>query len=475
LLQRLLAAVHLVFVLQGGCGLRLVSLFLRLSRLDRVLAASFGACQKRQARLEQLVNDFAGQQRQQLAAPMPPREIAVAEDETYRPGLCLVALEPVSGFLLVERHAQRRDQASWDQALREGLHGLPVTVRQVVSDQAKGLLAHARHGLGVPHSPDLFHAQHELSRAVGPALAAQTRKAQDWSAKAEGLLREALDAQQAAASKPRPPGRPVDHAAKVAEARRWLAGCQGYQARCEGRHEQWRAALRGLGEDDHPFDLASGQPAQAEQVRHQLEGRLQAAAQLAAQAKVQAKAGPALGKVRRLLPGLVAAVAFFWVRLQAALVQRYGEGAQEWVVPLVAAGYLGRVAGQVKGAARRQQVRAVAAACRERARQSCPGEPAGGWQEAERQCREWSGWFVRSSSAVEGRNGQLSLRQHGLHRLSARKLGALTALHNYWIRRGDGTTAAERFFGQKPADLFEWLLERLPEPARPAARRVKAA
>jgi hypothetical protein len=47
----------------------------------------------------------------------------------------------------------------------------------VVGDCAKGLVAHALHGLGVPHSPDLFHAQHELTTALAPALAAKTRQA----------------------------------------------------------------------------------------------------------------------------------------------------------------------------------------------------------------------------------------------------------------------------------------------------------
>jgi hypothetical protein len=79
--------------------------------------------------------------------------------------------------------------------------------------------------------------------------------------------------------------------------------------------------------------------------------------------------------------------------------------------------------------------------------------------------------FQRSNSCVEGRNGQLSLHHHGRHRLSAPKLAALTAVHNFHLRRPDGTTAAERFFGQAHASLFEQVLPRMPWPARPARRR----
>jgi hypothetical protein len=74
---------------------------------------------------------------------------------------------------------------------------------------------------------------------------------------------------------------------------------------------------------------------------------------------------------------------------------------------------------------------------------------------------------------VEGRNGRLSLHHHGQGRLSAARLKALGVVHNYLSRRADGTTAAERFFGSKPRDVFGWLLERLPELPRPAARRPK--
>ena len=82
--------------------------------------------------------------------------------------------------------------------------------------------------------------------------------------------------------------------------------------------------------------------------------------------------------------------------------------------------------------------------------------------------------FQRSSSCVEGRNGHLSLKHHALHQLSSRKLQALTVLHNYSARRADGTTAAERFYGTAPRDLFAWLLDRLSVPARPRARRRAA-
>jgi hypothetical protein len=473
--HRLTTAAHLIFCLQGPCGLRLLSLFLRLTDLGRVVASSTGACHARQTQLEHGVVTFGQQQQQHLASGMAPRDITLAEDETYHPACCLVGLDADSGFLLVEKYVAGRDQATWDAAVAEGLAGLPaVTVRQVVGDQAKGLVAHAQGGLGVPHSPDLFHAQHELSKALAPALAAKTREARRWLELAQQRLAQAQLA-AAAAGQPRGRGRPVDHAAKVQEAERWAASTARYVEVCLGRQEELRTAVRGLGEDDHPVNLTTGVPQEAACVRTHLEERLVAVAEVAVAARVQAKAEPAVKKVRRVLPGLVAAVSFFWVRAEAASLTRFGAQAWVWVQQLLCGAYLRRVAGQVKGAERRQQLRTLSARCLAAGRQAAGAEPVDGWEAVERWCREVAGWFARSSSAVEGRNGQLALQYHSLHQLPERKLKALTVVHNYWLKRSDGTTAAERFFGSKPADLFEYLVAQLPVPARPAKRRPQAA
>ena len=78
--------------------------------------------------------------------------------------------------------------------------------------------------------------------------------------------------------------------------------------------------------------------------------------------------------------------------------------------------------------------------------------------------------FQRSSSCVEGRNGYLSLRHHGLHHLSDRKLAVLTVIHNFFIRRDDNTTAAERFFEKSHRDMVENLVQKMPYPPRPGKR-----
>jgi hypothetical protein len=47
---------------------------------------------------------------------MLPKDITVTQDETFMGGLCLVAIEPVSNYILVEHTAEARDQDKHSQS-----------------------------------------------------------------------------------------------------------------------------------------------------------------------------------------------------------------------------------------------------------------------------------------------------------------------------------------------------------------------
>jgi hypothetical protein len=84
------------------------------------------------------------------------------------------------------------------------------------------------------------------------------------------------------------------------------------------------------------------------------------------------------------------------------------------------------------------------------------------------QAKRLAAVFQHSSSNVEGRNGYLSLRNHQLRGLDLpRKRECFTAIHNFFLTRPDGTTAAERFFGQKPRSMFAVVLDSVDLPPAP--------
>jgi hypothetical protein len=479
-LHRLVVAAHLVFTNVGPCGIRLVCQFLELSALDRFAASSYGAQQQVSQAMQAEISAFGAQEQLRLAQTMAPKKITVCEDETYHPEICLVAIEPVSDFILVEKYTQHRDAETWNQALEQALEGLPVEVIQSTSDEAKGILAHVRDGLGAHHSPDLFHGQHELHKATSLPLQAQVSQASQQVEQAEKQKRDAEEEYQSYRSGPPRPGFPPDFPKRTREAEQAEAEARRELAAAHTRREHIQEAIQGLSEDYHPYDLNNAQALSAAEVERRLAAQFAEIDRVAAEANLSEGSRARIEKARRLLRSLVSTIAFFHLQVQLWVGQLGLSPEVEGVVvnELIPALYLQRAAGKQPTAERRAKVAAVCAPilARARAPASALGQlPAEERAKIEGLAQQAADLFQRSSSCVEGRNGQLALRHHSLHRLSQGKLGALTVVHNYYLTRADGTTAAERFFGSKPADLFGWLVDHLEVPARPAAKRSKAA
>jgi hypothetical protein len=479
-LRRLVLAAHLAFHLAGPAGLRPLGRFLHLAQLDHLVGASFGTQQALAVRLQQELVAFADSERQRLAATVPRKTLSVCPDENFHGRqACLVAVEPRSNFLLLEAYHDRRDGDTWTAALKQALADLPVEVVQVTSDQAKGLLACARDGLQAQHSPDLFHGQRDLSRAVAGALHRHTEAAEKEQHRARGHAAAVRQEQEQHERGPRPPGRPPDFVTRLALADSCVRQAAQALERCQQRQERAREAVRGLADDYHPFDATTGRPVTAAAVDTRLRQRVQVVADVAAEAGLGESSREALAKVRRWLVPVVASLAWYWEMVREllrglGLTARQRRAVRE---QLLAGLYWQREASRGRDAEQERQrrelsERLLAAAWAARG-------PLGRLSEEHRTAlagvaEEAVALFVRSSSCVEGRNGQLSLYHHGQGPLSDLRLRSLTAVHNYVVERPDGTTAAERFFGSKPRPVFEWLLERMPELPRPA-RRVRAA
>jgi hypothetical protein len=390
----------------------------------------------------------------------------------HRP--CLVAIEPVSNFLVVEGYRERRDGQTWKEAIAEGLRGLPVQVIQITSDQAKGLLRCARDGLAAEHSPDVFHLQRDVSRPLLLPLARPVQQAHKDLGKAKEQSQRLEVLHQA--ERPGGPKEPTASLERIIESVRDELRAEQRLRAGQQLQEQAHQEVRGLADDYHPFDPQTGRPATAQAVEQRLRQRLARLEQVAEQAGVAQRATEGVAKAYGWLGLLSACVAWFWLltrqRVQALDLN---DEAERLVSDCLVPSYYWKAAAQrARDKGERQRLQELAARLRKEAwlqggaLASLPKEEQETVAKVARQC---AGLFQRSTSCVEGRNGRLSLLQHGHGRLGPVRLQALTTLHNYLEKRSDGTTAAERFFGQQPRDVFSWLLERLPDLPRPAAKR----
>ena len=456
-LHRLVVAAHVVITLLGAGGIRLVCQFLELTGVAPFVASSYSAQHTVAMAVEKAVVAFGEAETQRLGAAMPLKPITVAQDETFHPAPCLVAMEPASGFILLEKYTDDRQAKTWTQSLTEATQGLRVEIVQSTSDEGRSLCRHVEQDLGGHHSPDLFHVQQELVQGCSVALASRQRQADKVLA-----AERAKDSRSTAdnSKTPRLPSPAYQTVQTITD-----------------QQDRVNRAVQGITTAYHPFDLTTGQARTAAQLADILTQHMADIEAVATEAQLPERCLAKIRKAQRVVVKMVATLTFFWTMVQAKVEALALPPAVEQAVytQLIPGIYLDLVAEKVADPQQRTALRHQSHLLLAPLRQ--PTGPLTSLNNPERHtleavALECAHLFQRSSSCVEGRNGQLALHHHALHRLSDRKLTALTTMHNYFIRRTDGTTAAQRFFGATPKDLFAWVLERVTLPGWSAQKRA---
>jgi hypothetical protein len=476
-LHRLVIAFHLVCVEVGACGIRLVCLFLHLTGLNRFVAASYGAQQQVNLQVEQAMVTYDHDETARLASGMPQKDLTVPQDETFTGGLCLITMDPESNFIILEQLAQARDQTTWDDLMAPALAPLKCRVIQSTSDEAPGLLAYVEHYLEAHHSPDLFHVQHELVKAVSGPMATKERAALKAVTEATAQLELLQSDPQSAGdvSEKYLPGCPPKEPVRLEHTEQVLAAARREHERLAEQREQVKASIRGIGHDDHFVDLERGVRRNGHLIASDIQGHIEQIRTVAQQEALSQSCLERINKAERVVPKMQATIAFVsrYVGQQVAQLDLTPPASFAMHAKLIPSYYLDRVAG-TRTVSDGDPLRELA----ERLRAPLV-EPGGVLSalspEAQHhlhdEAQRLAAVFQRSSSNVEGRNGYLSLRSHQLRGLDLpRKRECFTAIHNFFLTRPDGTTAAERFFGQKPRSMFAAILdavELVPAPLSP--------
>jgi hypothetical protein len=470
----LVVGLHLVCTEVGACGIRLVCLLLKLTGLDRFVGASYGTQQQLNRQVEEAIVAYRREESTRLAKAMPAKVITVAQDETFTGGLCLVAMDPDSNYLLLEQVAQGRDQDTWNAAMEQALSGLNCQVIQSTSDEAPGLRAYVAHHLGAHHSPDLFHVQQELVKAASGPLATKQRAASKAATEAQARLEQVTGHRPEADDERKPQGpvgAPKDTVTPEQAQHDAQAASQEVE-RISAQREQVAQSIRRLGQAYHFVDLERGVRRNAQLIATDIYDQIDTIRNVAQHEGLAQSCLDRIDKAERVVPKMQATIEFVssYVSQQVRQLDLTPAASFAMHARLIPAFYLERVA-QTRTVRAGEPLRELA----ERLRTPL-FEPGGALAaltptlqcQLQHQAQQLAAVFQRSSSNVEGRNGYLSLRNHQLRGLDRpRKRECLTAIHNFFLTRDDGTTAAERFFGQKPRSMFAAILKAVEVPPAP--------
>jgi hypothetical protein len=311
-LHRLVFALHLVCVEVGACGIRLVCLLLNLTSLDRFVAASYGAQQQVNRQVEQAIVDYQQTETARLAKDMPRNAITVTQDETFTGGLCLVATEPVSNFIILEQLAQAHDQHVWNDLMAPALAQFNCEVIQSTSDEAPGLVAYVEHHLGAHHSPDLFHVQHELSTAVCAPLATKERAAATALTEARECLDQIKARLESAGAQPekRGPGRPPKEPMSLEQAQEALAAASHEHERLTHQREQVKQSVQAIAQAYHFVDLARGVRRNGQLIASDIRTQMETIRTVAQHEQLSQSSLDRIDKAQRVVPKMQATIEF---------------------------------------------------------------------------------------------------------------------------------------------------------------------
>jgi hypothetical protein len=273
----------------------------------------------------------------------------------------------------------------------------------------------------------------------------------------------------------RAPGRPPKNPMSLEQAEQALESGSREHERLAKQREQVKVSIRGLGHDYHFVDLERGVRRNGHLIASDIQGHIEQIRTVAEQEGLSQSCLERIEKAERVVPKMQATIEFVsgYVGQQVAQLDLTPPVSFVMHAKLIPSYYLDRVA-QTRSVEGGEPLRELA----ERLRAPL-FEPGGVWWELSPETQEQlqnaakrlATVFQRSSSNVEGRNGYLSLRSHQLRGLNLpRKRQCFTAIHNFFLTRPDGTTAAERFFGQKPRSMFVAILESVelaPAPLNP--------
>ena len=417
-----------------------LSQFFKMIRIDTHVGISPSALSQQLNRMETLLPLFQNLCESNISAQS--HKAVVAMDETFFGDfLILVLMDLSSGYLILEDISHDRCFDTWLEKAIPRLKSLGIDVKHAVSDRARALIKLAIKGFDCASGADLFHAQRDVSHWLGATLGRRYEQAKTQRETAEAMLQKK-------------PEHNLAELVQVVDAERTYK--QILKTRTD-YHEN----LAGIADEVHPYSLQTQQPNRTEQVVTGLEQRAQAFEKIARLHSI-ADTKLTMNKFRNQFHDLASNVESWWLWVMEILVGlSVDEATHYWLAhTLLPTVYWHQQRQRTQNPKQREKYhqawqRAAQTLQKDAFTATLPENELQRWL-------EWAEWmtrhFHRSSSAVEGRNGYLSQMYHNGRGLTEQRLRALTVIHNYGLKRVDGTTAAMRLFGAEFPDLFSWLV-----------------
>ena len=460
-LFRLVYGLVYCFGIKQDVGAETLSEFIHMVHLENHVASSPSALRDLKKQVTQLIIDYDDVQAKHCQ-PSPGQGIGLGADETFFDLPVLVLIELTSGFIFIETECANRTYDTWLKQLEQWWNRQQWHCHYLVSDGARALIKLALSELDCVSVTDLFHALRALGRPMGSALGRQLAQLKKQHDKLQKQLKSCSDEAKQQSLK-----------ALIEE------NTAQQQCLCEDQRI-YHDALEEISQIIHPFNRETQQWRLGEDLTTDLTPTLQTLTKLT-QSYGKENAQKAIETFQSQIDSFAQGIEA-WRQWVTVVLQTETQDSvlQDWLLSaLLPWVYWLQQADKTRRPALKHHYQ-QAASCAYDLLFEHPLTLGLVPAELER----WVLWsqdfcakYQRTSSAVEGRNGYLAKIHCAGRGFSEQSLKALTIIHNFDLKRPDGSTAAQRLFGHPFPDLFEWILKNagdLPLPRKSSkAQKVK--
>lgn len=450
-LKRLVVATIYVFGLKRGVGAESLSEFFDKLGLEHFIGISVSSLRNLQKVLEEEILGYQQVQQKRLSqADQSLPALCVGVDETWFESTVLVMMELSSGYILVEETVTNHRYETWQKAVESVVKQWGSRIQYCVNDRAKALIKLALNDLGCLSIADLFHAMRKLTEGLGFDLERRLTH-----------LRRRLQERSAQGSQT------VDRDPAL----------QAEYDALQTAQSQFSEHLASISLALHPFDIVTLGAATTQQVAVKLSQQVDSLKQF--QQQYQLKDAPGgIDKFNRQIEALAPVVELWWQWVEHSLAaHELSQPLWSWLTTVLLPVCYWQYQGQRTD---KPTLKAQYRDAYQRAHKALQTHPLTLTLAAETY-RYWQSWasemvtkFQRTTAAVEGRNGYLGQIHRSRRRLSDRQLRVMSVIHNFDLKRLDGSTAAQRLFKQPHPDLFQTVFAQMPDLPLPRQRAKTA-
>lgn len=442
-LDRLFFAVIFMFGIKSGVGAETLSLFFDLIATTPYIANSPSSIRDIKRKIRNLIDTYGEKQITEMLKKCKTKELHLGADETgFGGSLFLVLMELASGFIFTEELVENRKYTTWLQSIKMVLE----SCKKILSFTSDGAIVLLKLGkkFSCKNVMDLFH----LLKDVRSLFATK------FHSKRRSLYAECKKLEK----------KPLENAEEQKQAIETINN--KLQLLDEGQ-QTYRDALFTISTQVHPFEN-NLESKTSQELSEQLHQQLKRLREIAITCEIKDKKN-LLDRFERRIDAS-SRLNDLWNEwaTQSVLCKTNCSEIEKWAKEYLLPFFYFKE--QLRKSQREATLKNHYQLLVNKAEELLNAQPL----TTEYLNEDWIDWaqsmvlkYQRTTSAIEGRNARLA--QHYFSSRGVRKshINSLTVIHNYWIKRADGTTAAERLCNYKPPDLFEYILENMPKVATP--------